>query len=96
MFILPEVMKAAVFYQPNKIDIQEKQIPKNDSTILLKVRSCTVCGYDVRVFRNGHKKVNPPIILGHEICGETLSDLPAMKSGTRVAVYSILPCFVCR
>ncbi len=96
MFILPEVMKAAVFYQPNKIDIQEKQIPKNDSTILLKVRSCTVCGYDVRVFRNGHKKVNPPIILGHEICGETLSDLPAMKSGTRVAVYPILPCFVCR
>lgn len=97
MFIQPEIMKAAVFYQPNKISIQEKQVPRNgDGIALLKVRCCTVCGYDVRVFRNGHRKVNPPIILGHEICGETLDDLSTIKRGTRVAVYPILPCFVCK
>ena len=96
MMMLPDAMRAAVFYGPGRISVQEERIPDHNSgAMLLKVRSCTVCGYDVHVFQNGHKKVRPPVTLGHEICGETLRDLPSIKSGTRVAVYPVLPCFDC-
>ena len=68
-------MNAAVFYSPNNLSVQEIQFPTDQDekgSIMLKVNACAVCGYDVRVFRNGHSKVTPPIILGHELCGEIL------------------------
>lgn len=90
----PSAMKAAVFYGPGRISVQEREIPNHGATVL-KVRSCAVCGYDVHVFRDGHRKVRPPVTLGHEICGETMKDLPSIKRGTRVAVYPVLPCLEC-
>lgn len=91
----PDAMKAAVFHGPGNISIQEQKVPNHDSGALLRVRSCTVCGYDVHVFRDGHRKVQPPVTLGHEICGETMQDLPSVGRGTRVAVYPVLPCLAC-
>jgi L-iditol 2-dehydrogenase len=116
-------MRAAVFYGPGNIANQEvycdfRYAPKEKLTsdessngdILLKVKACAVCGYDVRVFRNGHNKVAPPVILGHEICGLTNQDLVVMnasdsdekrtreyriRAGSRVAVSPIIPCLNC-
>ena len=69
-------MNAAIFYSPNNLSVQEIQFPTDQDEkgggVMLKVNACAVCGYDVRVFRNGHSKVTPPIILGHELCGEIL------------------------
>ena len=75
MLSLKQKMNAAVFYSPNNLSVQEIQFPTDldeKGSIMLKVNACAVCGYDVRVFRNGHSKVTPPIILGHEFCGEIL------------------------
>src|ERR671920_356201 len=99
-------MNAAVFYSPNNLSVQEIQFPINQNEkggVMLKVNACAVCGYDVRVFRNGHSKVTPPIILGHELCGEiikaitttTSSDI-IIKEGSRVAVCPVIPCLNCR
>ena len=78
------------------------------SGLSLRVNACAVCGYDVRVFRNGHQKVIPPIILGHEICGQiekdvhltgTTSDVTKqtiIKAGSRVTVSPIIPCLICK
>jgi L-iditol 2-dehydrogenase len=67
---------------------------------MLKVNACAVCGYDVRVFRNGHRKVSPPVILGHELCGEIQSDIMvgngmSINAGSRVAVCPLIPCLHC-
>lgn len=101
---LQRTMGAAIFHGPNKITIEEIQIPTKG--IILKVNACAVCGYDARVFRNGHSKVKPPIILGHEICGEVLervftceetnmARLGTIEAGTRVVVCPIIPCLTC-
>lgn len=99
-------MNAAVFYGPgcivNKKNFQSSIDDKE--RIILKLKACAVCGYDVRIFRNGHLKVTPPVILGHEICGEIRNDVISvvngkeifLKSGTRVAVSPIVPCLNCR
>jgi L-iditol 2-dehydrogenase len=94
-------MYAAVFYGPNDIQIKEIDIKKKrlGNEYLLKVLSCSVCSYDIRTFRNGHFKVTPPMILGHEICAEIIDGYQgknfSIKPKTRVAVYPILPCFDC-
>ena len=104
-------MHAAVFYGPNNISYKEDYNNPTDnksdtsSGVVLKVNACSVCAYDVRVFRNGHTKVTPPIILGHEICGETIEDImrigttskieTKIRSGTRVVITPTIPCLNC-
>jgi L-iditol 2-dehydrogenase len=108
-------MHAAMFYGPDNIIVSheasdyEKGAVKGRRGVLLRVKACAVCGYDVRVYRNGHQKVTPPVILGHEICGQIESDIVVatsdnggekersltVKSGTRVAVSPIIPCLNC-
>jgi L-iditol 2-dehydrogenase len=102
-------MNAAVFYSPNNLGVQEIQFPTDQDErddAMLKVNACAVCGYDVRVFRNGHSKVTPPIILGHELCGELLETITTttttttstgiIKEGSRVAICPVIPCLNCR
>src|ERR671918_208400 len=98
-----KTMNAAVFLEPNRIITRQVRLLShkvNDTAALLRVRACALCGYDVRVFRNGHEKVKPPIILGHEICAETVEDLQlagerAIRAGTRVAISPLIPCLGC-
>jgi L-iditol 2-dehydrogenase len=90
-------MMAAVFHGPNHIAVQE--VPVANDQAMLKVNACAVCGYDARVFRNGHRKVSPPVILGHEFCGETLRDISmrdgTVRAGLRVALCPLIPCLNC-
>jgi L-iditol 2-dehydrogenase len=90
-------MLAAVFHAPNNIILQQVPIARRQA--VLKVNACAVCGYDVRVFRNGHRKVSPPVILGHELCGEVQSDVRVdaitIKAGSRVAMCPLIPCLNC-
>jgi L-iditol 2-dehydrogenase len=91
-------MLAAVFHAPNNIIVQ--QVPITGRQVMLKVSACAVCGYDARVFRNGHRKVRPPVILGHELCGEIQDDIivgdgMTINAGSRVAVCPLIPCLHC-
>jgi len=92
-------MLAAVFHAPNNIVVQ--QVPLSPRHVKLKVSACAVCGYDARVFRSGHRKVHPPVILGHELCGQTQNEIRAddgtiINAGSRVAVCPLIPCLHCR
>lgn len=92
-------MLAVVFHAPNNITVQ--QVPVTRTHVMIKVNACAVCGYDARVFRNGHRKVNPPVILGHELCGQIQSEIRiddsmTMNAGSRVAVCPLIPCLRCR
>src|SRR5215208_367208 len=91
-------MLAAVFHAPNNIIVQQVSITRRQA--MLKVSACAVCGYDVRVFRNGHRKVSPPVILGHELCGQIQGDITVgngmtINAGSRVAVCPLIPCLHC-
>lgn len=96
-------MNAAFFYGPNDIKLEELELDFEKKLVddyqILRVLSCSVCSYDVRTFRNGSFKVKTPIILGHEICAQTINDYRGpnfnVKSNTRVSVYPIIPCFNC-
>jgi L-iditol 2-dehydrogenase len=100
--MLPREMTAAVFNSPKCISMESVPIKQaSDGSVILKILSCAVCGYDVRVYNQGHTKVRPPIILGHEICAETLYSINGVGKttpiprGTRVAISPLVPCLKC-
>ncbi|MDR2434039.1 MAG: alcohol dehydrogenase catalytic domain-containing protein [Treponema sp.] len=92
-------MKAAVYLDKDKMEIQEVPTPKPDADgVLVKVHSCAVCGSDIRIFHHGNSRVNPPQILGHESSGEVVeagANVTRFKKGDRVALGADVPCGEC-
>ena len=91
-------MKAAVFVEPGRIEIQEKPIPEigpNDA--LLRVTTTTICGTDVHILK-GEYPVEPGRIVGHEPVGviEKLGEaVTGYEIGQRVIAGAITPCGQC-
>ena len=92
-------MKAAVYQDIDKIEVQEVETPYcDDDSILMRVKACAVCGSDIRIFHHGNNRVNPPQILGHEMSGIIESVGKNVKSfapGDRIAVGADVPCGEC-
>lgn len=92
-------MKAAVFYGPGDIRIEEKEKPKPaPGEVLIQVKACAVCGTDVRIYSYGQANVKPPHIIGHEIAGliyEVGEGVADYKEGEKVTVVTCVGCGVC-
>jgi len=93
-------MKAAVLEELNKIVVKEVPTPEiDDNGILVKVKSCSICGSDIRTFRHGNSRVQTPSIIGHEVAGEVVevgSNVTRFKVGERVAIGADVPCGECQ
>jgi L-iditol 2-dehydrogenase len=66
-------MKALRFYAPK--DVRLEDVPEPDcgpDEVKLRVRNCSTCGTDVKIFTNGHQNISPPRTMGHEIAGEVV------------------------
>lgn len=91
-------MKAAVFVEPGKIELQQRPIPKPGPTdALLKVTTTTICGTDVHILK-GEYPVTPGLIVGHEPVGviaELGSAVTGYQVGQRVIAGAITPCGQC-
>jgi L-iditol 2-dehydrogenase len=92
-------MKAAVFYKPGDLRIENVPTPSiGDGDVLLKVGACAICGTDMRIFKHGNAKLSKPTITGHEIAG-TVADagsrVKGYEAGERVVVEPIVSCGVC-
>ena len=64
-------MKALRFYAPE--DVRLEDVPEPDcgpDEVKIRVRNCSTCGTDVKIFHNGHQNLTPPRTIGHEIAGE--------------------------
>lgn len=93
-------MKAAILEDLGKLVVEEVETPSiKRGEILVKVRSCAICGSDVRIYHRGNPRVKPPQIIGHEIAGEVVEvgeGVEKFKVGDRVALGADVPCGVCR
>ncbi len=93
----PLEMKAAVYRGPNHIVLESLPVPEiGDCEILVRVRSCGVCGTDLKKVEHG--LVSPPRIFGHEIAGTVVrkgNRVTRFVEGDRVAVHHHIPCRHC-
>jgi threonine dehydrogenase-like Zn-dependent dehydrogenase len=92
-------MKAAVFYGPNDIRVEQVERPKlADTGIIVRVRACGICGSDLHFYKLGGKRIHPGTIMGHEFCGDVAEvgdEVRDIMVGDRVASISVQPCFTC-
>lgn len=94
-------MKAAVFYEPGVIKVEEKADPvvvKDE--VLIRVMAAGVCGTDLHIYdgAKGASECFPPVVLGHEFAGivEAVGeDVQRIKVGDHVTVDPSIMCGKC-
>lgn len=93
-------MKAAVVHNKGDLRIEDVKIPDvPKGSIRIKVRSCAICGTDVRIYRKGDYRAAYPVIVGHEIAAVVDAIAPGVKTvreGDRVCVAPGHGCGQCR
>jgi L-iditol 2-dehydrogenase len=94
-----EMMKAAVFMGPERMEVKEVPKPEcREGEVLLAVKACAICGTDGRIYYHGQKNVVPPHIIGHEIAGDIVEvgrNVKAHSVGDRVTVVTSIGCGRC-
>lgn len=94
-------MKAIQLLGKEKLILAETPIPEiGDDEALLKVRAASICGTDVRMYRNGYKNVSEdnPLVLGHEFAGDIVKvgkNVTSLTVGQKVAVAPNIGCGTC-
>lgn len=94
-------MKAIRLVGKEKIELQEIPVPEiSKDELLIKVRAASICGTDVRMFKNGYKDVSEsnPLTLGHEFAGDIVQvgeNVTAYKAGQKVSVAPNIGCGTC-
>lgn len=93
---MSQMMKAAVYVAPGRIEIDEKKIPDvgpNDA--LMRITTTTICGTDIHILK-GEYPVEKGLTVGHEPVGiiEKLgSNVKGYHEGQRVIAGAICPSF---
>ncbi|PZE22787.1 zinc-dependent dehydrogenase [Paenibacillus xerothermodurans] len=93
-------MKAAVFYGPGNMQLEEvEQPPITADAVLVKINVSAVCGTDVRIFDGKKTKgVRVPSVIGHEMAGtvqQVGANVAGFAAGDRVGVIPVIPCGKC-
>ena len=92
-------MKVIRYYAPGDVRIEDapEPVPGPDE-LKIRVRACSTCGTDLKIYRHGHHRIDPPRVLGHEIAGEIV-EVGARAGdwtvGERVQVIAAIPCGEC-
>lgn len=92
-------MRAAILENLNQLKVKSVDDPcVNEDSLIVKVKSCAVCGSDIRIYHYGNPRVKTPQIIGHEIAGDVIktgSGVKRFKIGDRVAIGGDVPCGEC-
>jgi alcohol dehydrogenase len=95
---VPQTMKATVFLEPGRLELQERPVPSiGPGDALIRVTTTTICGTDVHILK-GEYSVRSGLIIGHEPVGVIVklgSAVTGYRLGQRVIVGAITPCGQC-
>jgi L-iditol 2-dehydrogenase len=88
------------FHAPGDVRIEEAPEPTaGPGEVKIRIRNCSTCGTDVKIFKFGHHHIVPPRVMGHEIAGEVVQvgdGVTGWRIGDRVQVIAAIPCGRCR
>lgn len=61
------------FIKPKKLSFNNSKIYPKNNEVVIEVKSCGICGSDLKIYNKGSKRVKKNRIMGHEISGKILS-----------------------
>ena len=92
-------MKAAVYYAPGDIRLEDRPEPApRPDNLIVEVRCCAICGTDVKLVTIGNPRCHPPRIIGHEFVGRIThvgTQVRGFSAGERVSMATTLACGAC-
>lgn len=92
-------MWATVFMAPGELSFRQMPLPEvGPDDLLVKINTALTCGTDVKTYRRGHPKYNPPTLFGHEFAGDVVevgANVINFAPGMRVAAGNTAPCNEC-
>lgn len=100
---MPEMMRAVVKTTPGPgLEMREEPLPTfGPDDVLVRVRAASICGTDLHVYRWDEwaaGRVRPPVIVGHEVCGEVVErgrHVTTPMVGDLVSLESHVICNTC-
>lgn len=92
-------MKAALFYGPEDIRLEETKLPElSDGEVLVAVKAALTGGTDVKTYLRGHPRIikKTPSSFGYEFSGIVKESKSAkFKAGDRIVSANTAPCYEC-
>lgn len=104
MSAIPKTMTGAILPGDSSVVLTTFAVPEpGHGEVLLRVKSSTICGSDIRAIYRQHtgkgpEGYQPGRVAGHEPCGQIVKTGPGcrrFREGDRVIVYHISGCGVC-
>jgi len=75
-------VKVARLYAPGDLRVEDLPVPQaGPGDLVIRVRTCSTCGTDAKIFRFGHHHISLPRVLGHEVAGEITEVGPEGQDG---------------
>ncbi len=99
---IPEQMEALVKYAEPGATLQTVPVPPIGPTdTLIRVMAASICGTDLHIYRWdqwAQHRVHPPMVFGHEFCGEVVaagSEATRIGVGAYVSAETHIACGAC-
>jgi threonine dehydrogenase-like Zn-dependent dehydrogenase len=92
-------MKALYYPWWGKLEVRD--VPKPtlaDGEVLVRVSACGICGSELETFQTESRRRMPPLIMGHEFCGQVEEVQGAQDNrlkGRRVIAHALVHCGEC-
>ena len=92
-------MKTLYYPAWGKLELRDLPIPTLiEGEVLVRVSNCGICGSELETFRNASQRRTPPLIMGHEFCGQIEqvhgAQVDRLK-GRRVIAHALVHCGEC-
>ena len=92
-------MKALFYPEWGRLQVADVPVPELASgEVLVRVHACGICGSELETFKGRSERRTPPLVMGHEYCGEIVrvgEGVFGWKAGDRVVGNSVVPCGGC-
>lgn len=92
-------MKTLLYPDYDRMEVAEVPDPQaGEGELLLRVSACGICGSELEAFRRRSPRRVPPLVLGHEFCGEVVDTgrgAANFKTGQRVVSHALVGCGEC-
>jgi L-iditol 2-dehydrogenase len=96
---MSDEMRGMMYIAPGQLELRTLPVPKpGPEDVLVRIRTATTCGTDVKTYKRGHPKFLPPMVFGHELSGDVVevgSQVKKFKPGMRVVPHNSAPCGKC-
>lgn len=92
-------MKALMYPDFGSLEMIDVSIPEPaEGELLIRVEACGICGSELETFKNKSPRRKPPLIMGHEFCGEVVEvgkGVDGWNAGDKLVSHAVVHCLNC-